>query len=323
MKITKSKAKLWSKLGSRAVFGMALTELAEEYPDFYAVSGDLCRSSGLSRFQEKYPDRFINMGIAEQNMIGVAGGLAKNGMMVFATSFAPFITMRAAEQVRMNLGYMQLNVKIVGLGAGLVMSGLGNSHYGLEDVSVVRSIPNITVISPADCGAIAKLLEAVLQFPEPAYIRLTGGSDNPIVYNDDCDFTIGKANRLSEGSDIAIIATGTMVYQSLKAAEILSQQNISTSLIDMHTIKPLDTNCIDTLLSHKLIVTVEEHTIVGGLGSAVAEYLAPRKTKPPHLIIGINDKFPSAGSYAYLLDQCGLTPEKIATQILKYYAPEK
>ena len=257
------------------------------------------------------------MGIAEQNMIGVAGGLSKNGMMIFATSFAPFITMRASEQVRMNLGYMKFNIKIVGLGSGLIMAQLGNSHYGLEDVAMIRSIPNITIISPADCGAIAKMVESVLNYPEPTYIRLTGGSDNPMVYSDDCEFEIGKANHLREGREVAIIATGTMVYQSLRAAEILDKQNVSTTVIDMHTIKPLDTNCIDQLLEHELIVTVEEHTVIGGLGSAVAEYLAPKKIKPPQLIIGINDIFPSAGSYEYLLNQCGLTHEQIADKILR------
>ena len=315
MEITKAKAKLWSKLGSRAVFGMAITEFADEYKNFYAMSADLCRSSGLSRFQEKYPERFINVGIAEQNMVGVAGGLAKDGTMIFATSFAPFITMRACEQVRMNLGYMQLNVKIVGLGSGLIMAHLGNSHYGIEDISIIRAIPNITIISPADCGEIFKVVEAVLNYPKPTYIRLTGGVNNPIVYKNDFNFEIGKANVLCEGNDVAVIATGTMVYQSLKAAEILKENNISATVIDMHTIKPLDTNCLDKLLAYKLIVTVEEHTIVGGLGSAVAEYLAPKKLKPPQLLIGINDEFPLAGSYDYLLAQCQLSPEKIAERI--------
>lgn len=317
MEITKSKAKLWSKLGSRAVFGMALTELAEEHKNFFVMSGDLCRSSGLARFQEKYPDRFINAGIAEQNMIGVAGGLAKDGTPVFATSFAPFITMRACEQVRMNLGYMQLNIKIVGLGSGLAMSYLGNSHYGLEDVAVIRAIPNITIISPADCGEIVKTVEAVLNYPHPTYIRLTGGAGNPVVYDKDYNFKAGKANILREGSDVAIIATGSMVYQSLKAAEILAQQNISSTVADFHTIKPTDKDCIDKLLNHKLIVTAEEHTIIGGLGSAVAEYLASKNVKPPQILIGIEDQFPHAGSYEYLLNQCNLTAPKIAERILK------
>ena len=290
MEIKKSKTKLWSKLGSRAVFGMALTELAEERQDF--------------------------CGIAEQNMIGVAGGMAKDGTPIFATSFAPFITMRACEQVRMNLGYMQLNVKTVGLGAGLIMTQLGNSHYGIEDVSVMRAIPGMTIISPADCTEIVKAVEALADYPKPAYLRLTGGPGNPVVHSEDYDFEIGKANILREGSDVAIIAAGTMVYQSLQASEVLSERGISSTVVNMHTIKPLDTEAIKNLLAHKIIVTVEEHTVCGGLGSAVAEFLAPIKNKPPQILIGINDEFPHAGSYEYLLKNCGLTAPQIAEKIL-------
>ena len=320
MEIKKSKAKLWSKLGSRAVFGMALTELAEERTDFYVMSADLCQSSGLVRFKEKFSDRFINVGIAEQNMIGVAGGMAKDGTPIFATSFTPFITMRACEQVRMNMGYMQLNIKIVGLGAGLIMSQLGNSHYGLEDVSIIRSIPGITIVSPADCTEIVKSVEAIADHKGPVYLRLTGGPNNPVVHDSDYDFQIGKANVLREGKDIAIIAAGTMVYQALKAAEILENQGLSAAVVNMHTIKPLDTETLKNYLSHKLIVTVEEHTICGGLGGAVAEFLAPIRNKPPQLLIGIQDEFPHAGSYEYLLNQCGLTAPQIAEKILKTYS---
>ena len=320
MEIKKSKAKLWSKLGSRAVFGMALTELAEERTDFYVMSADLCQSSGLVRFKEKFSDRFINVGIAEQNMIGVAGGMAKDDTPIFATSFTPFITMRACEQVRMNMGYMQLNIKIVGLGAGLIMSQLGNSHYGLEDVSIIRSIPGITIVSPADCTEIVKSVEAIADHKGPVYLRLTGGPNNPVVHDSDYDFQIGKANVLREGKDIAIIAAGTMVYQALKAAEILENQGLSAAVVNMHTIKPLDTETLKNYLSHKLIVTVEEHTICGGLGGAVAEFLAPIRNKPPQLLIGIQDEFPHAGSYDYLLNQCGLTAPQIAEKILKTYS---
>ena len=315
MELTKSKARLWSKLGSRAVFGMALLDLAESGVDFYAMSGDLVRSSGLSRFQEIFPERCINMGIAEQNMIGVAGGMAKDGTAIFATSFAPFITMRAAEQVRMNMGYMQLNIKTVGLGSGLVMAQLGNSHFGIEDVAVMRAIPNITVVSPADCGEIVKAVEAITQYKGPVYLRLTGGPGNPVVYAEEYDFTIGRAITLREGADAAIVATGTMVHTALAAAELLAASGISVQVVDMHTIKPLDTYCLDGLLSHRLLVTVEEHTVCGGLGGAVAEYLAPKAKRPPHLLIGIEDVFPHAGSYDYMLKECGLTAEQIAVRI--------
>ena len=315
MEIKRSKARLWSKLGSRAVFGMALLDMAERGVDFYAMSADLVHSSGLGRFQEKFPERCINMGIAEQNMLGVAGGMAKDGTPIFATSFAPFITMRAAEQVRMNMGYMQLNVKTVGLGSGLIMAQLGNSHFGLEDVAVMRAIPNITIVSPADCGEIVKAVAAIAQYKGPVYLRLTGGPGNPIVYQEEYDFVIGRAITLRKGDDVALVAAGTMVHTALEAAELLAESGVSVQVVDMHTIKPLDTDCLDGLLSHRLLVTVEEHTVCGGLGGAVAEYLAPKRVRPPHLLIGIEDVFPHAGSYDYMLNACGLTADQIAMRI--------
>lgn len=315
MEIKKSTARLWSKLGSRAVFGMALLDLAERGVDFYAMSADLVHSSGLGRFQEMFPDRCINMGIAEQNMLGVAGGMAKDGTPIFATSFAPFITMRAAEQVRMNMGYMQLNVKTVGLGSGLIMAQLGNSHFGIEDVAVMRAIPNLTIVSPADCGEIVKAVEAIAQYEGPVYLRLTGGPGNPVVYSEEYDFAIGKAITLREGADVAVVAVGTMVHTALAAAEMLGESGLSVQVVDMHTIKPLDTYCLDGLLSHRLLVTVEEHTVCGGLGGAVAEYLSPKRKRPPHLLIGIADEFPHTGSYDYMRKECGLTAEQITMRI--------
>ena len=312
--ITKAKARLWSRLGARATLGQALLEAAREH-DFYVMSADLAQSSGLGRFKGEFPERFMNAGIAEQNMIGMAAGLAKDGTCVFATSFSPFVTMRACEQVRMNMGYMQLNIKTVGLGSGLVMAQLGNSHFGIEDAAVMRAIPGMTVVSPADGAEIVRCVEALCEYDKPAYLRLTGGPGLPVVYEEDMDFRIGKAIPLREGKDIGIIACGTMVHSALAAAGILSAKGIEASVTDMHTLKPLDGEAVDTLLEKKLIVTVEEASIIGGLGSAVAEHLAVKKQKPPQLMLGIRDCFPHAGSYEYLLDQCGLTAEKIAGDI--------
>lgn len=320
--VTPAKAKLWSRLGARATYGQAMLEMARQRDDFYAMSADLCQSSGLVRFRDEFPDRFINVGIAEQNMIGIAAGLAKDGTNIFATSFAPFVTMRACEQVRMNMGYMQLNIKTVGLGSGLIMAQLGNSHFGIEDASVMRAIPGMTVIEPADGVEIIKAVETLCNYNKPAYLRLTGGPGLPIVYSEDMDFQIGKAIKLQEGNDIAIIGTGTMVYYAKTAAEKLAQKGIEAAVIDMHTIKPLDGEAIEAELNKKLLVTVEEATIVGGLGSAVAEYLAMKRKKPPQLMLGIKDCFPHAGSYPYLLKTCGLTGEKIAADIEEVLAEE-
>lgn len=316
IQITRRDAKLWSRLGARATYGMAIMEMARQRDDFYVMSADLCQSSGLFKFREEFPDRFINSGIAEQNLIGVAAGLAKDGTNIFASSFAPFVTMRACEQVRMNMGYMQLNIKTVGLGSGLIMAQLGNSHYGVEDGSVMRVIPGMTVVNPADGVEIMKTVEALCDYPHPAYLRLTGGPGLPMVYDDDIDFQIGKAISVREGKDISIIACGTMVYYAKQAAEILAEKGIEASVIDMHTIKPLDNAAVDAELGKKLIVTVEEATVVGGLGSAVAEYLAPKKQKPAQLMLGINDTFPHAGTYQYLLENCRLTGPQIAEDIL-------
>jgi transketolase len=315
IEIKKSKAKLWSRLGARATLGQAILEVAKEREDFYVMSADLAQSSGLVRFREEFPERFINAGIAEQNLIGIAAGLAKDGTNIFATSFSPFVTMRACEQVRMNMGYMQLNIKTIGLGSGLVMAQLGNSHYGIEDGAVMRSIPGMTVINPADGVEIVKTVEALCDYNKPAYLRLTGGPGLPIVYEEDIDFQIGKGIKIRDGKDIAIIAAGTMVYYGKLAAEILAEHGIEATVIDMHTIKPLDVDCVSGQLDKKLIVTIEEASIVGGLGSAVAECIAIKKDKPPQLMLGIKDYFPHAGSYQYLLEQCRLTGEQIAEDI--------
>lgn len=317
IEIKNSKVKLWSRIGARATLGQALLEVAKERDDFYVASADLVQSSGLTRFRDEYPNRLINVGIAEQNLIGIAAGLAKDGTNVFATSFSPFITMRACEQVRMNMGYMQMNIKTIGLGSGLIMAQLGNSHYGIEDASVMRAIPGMTVIEPADGVEVFKTIEALCDFRGPVYLRLTGGVPFPIVYEENIDFQIGKAIRIKEGKKIAIIATGTMVYYALKAAEILSRKGIDASVIDMHTIKPIDTSMVDEELDKELIVTVEEATVVGGLGSAIAEYLTNKKNRPRQLMLGIQDVFPHAGSYFYLLEQCRLTDILIAEDIFK------
>lgn len=316
LEITSSNARQWSRLGSRGVFGQAILALAESKQNLMVLSADLGNSSGLDRFKNAYAEKFLNVGIAEQNMIGVAAGLAKEGFVVFVTSFAPFLSMRSSEQIRMNLGYMNMNVKAVALGSGVAMAYLGNSHYGIEDAAIMRSIPNLTVVSPADCAEIVKTVFAAAEFEGPMYIRLTGAANNPAVYKEDYQFEIGKAITLRKGADITIIANGTMVYESLEAAKLLDAGGISTAVVNMHTIKPLDIAVIDeAVASSKLIVTVEEHSVIGGLGGAIAEYKATIRNAPPQLIIGLPDMFGKAGDYRYLLEKYGLVAEKIAQRI--------
>jgi len=318
LELTPSTARLWSRMGTRAVLGQAIFSLATKTDNLMVLSADLGSSSGLNRFKNTYPNQFVNVGISEQNMIGVAAGFAKEGFVVFATSFAPFISMRASEQVRMNLGYMNLNVKAVAIGSGVGMAFLGNSHYGIEDASMMRSIPNLTVVAPADCGETVKSVFAAAEFDGPMYIRLTGGINNPIVYEEEYNFVIGKSITLCEGSDISIFANGTMVYESLEAAKILEGKNFSVTVVNMHTIKPLDTSAIDKASSSsELIVSIEEHSIIGGLGGSIAEYKTTLSGAPPQLILGLPDKFGKIGEHRYLLEEYGLTAKQIAESIEK------
>jgi transketolase len=318
MEINKKNAKTWSRLGPRATYGLAMLDLIERNSSVYALSADLGGSSGLARVMEQYPDRYLNTGIAEQNLIGVSAGLAKEGLIPFASSFAPFITHRCADQIRMNMGYMNLNIKTVGLGSGISMSVLGNSHYGLEDISMLRSIPKMTILSPCDCAELVKCVEAAADYKGPVYIRMTGEPGMPRVYEDDFDFEIGKAIKLREGDDILIIATGSMVAKALEAAAILSEQGIEACVTDMHTIKPLDMSVFDGISPNcRLIVTVEEHNVIIGLGAEVCRYAAQYKELPAVYNIGLPDEYLKAGSYDYMLDKYGLTGEKIADSILK------
>ncbi|MDR3331133.1 MAG: transketolase family protein [Synergistaceae bacterium] len=316
LEYNKLNIRTWSILGSRGTYGHVLNEIAGYNGNIVALTADLCVTSGLERYRLNHQERFINIGIAEQNMVGIAAGLAAGGMVPFISSFSNFLAMRSCEQMRHFLGYMNENVKAVGLAAGFAMGMFGVTHYGIEDIAALRAISNLTVISPADCTETAKAIEAAAEFDGPAYIRLTGVMNAPIVYRQDYDFKIGKAIFLRDGRDVCVIATGASVHHSLTAAEILSERGVDCAVMDVHTIKPLDGEAIEAAVGGKrLIVTVEEHSVVGGLGGAVAESLAGLDARPPHLIIGIQQGYPRGGSYTYLLEQCGLTGPKIADRI--------
>ncbi len=317
MKINAASMKMWSRIGSRATFGLAALEIAKEHENLMVMTADTSTSAGLDRYRKTYPEKFLDVGIAEQNMMGIAAGFASEGLDVFTATFGPFQTMRCCEQIKVNLGYMGHKVCMVGLASGIVLGTLGYSHCCIEDVSVMRSIPGITVISPADSGETVKATLAALKHPESIYIRLTGGMGNPIVYKDDYEFEIGKAIELREGNDVTLIAAGTMVYESLEAAKLLEEENISASVVNMHTIKPIDVEAIERACRNtKCIVTVEEHNVVGGLGSAVAEYKATIPGAPPQMLLGLPDKFGKSGEYRDLLEQYELTAPQIAKRVL-------
>ena len=210
-----------------------------------------------------------------------------------------------------------MNVKAVAIGSGVSMAFLGNSHYGIEDAAIMRAIPNITVVSPADCAEIFKTVEAAAKFEGPMYIRLTGAVGNPPVYTEDYAFEIGKAVILREPAEVTFIATGSMVHESLEAAKLLEQAGVHAGVINMHTIKPLDVQAVEIALQKsKLLVTVEEHSVIGGLGSALAEYKAMKRDAPPQLILGLPDEFDVTGDYRYLLERHGLVASKIAISSL-------
>lgn len=310
----------FSRISSRGVFGKALADLEPKIPDLRVLVADVTGSARLDDFAKNSPEKLINVGIAEQNMIGIAAGLASTGKTVFATTFAPFASMRCFEMLRTQLGYMNLNVKVVGLMSGLAGGVVGNTHYGLEDLAITRVIPNMTVLSPADGVETYKAVFAAAEMNGPCYIRLTGTNGAMPVYKDDYDFQIGKGIVLKEGADVALIATGSMVSEAQRTARALTKNNISATVVDMHTIKPLDTKLLDTLFtSHKMIVTMEEHFAIGGLGSAVAEYKSGFKNMPPHFIIGIPDVFEKAGDYAFMLNKCQLTTNQMTAAITQKY----
>lgn len=314
--INPSNARLWSMLGSRGAFGVAMLDAAANAADVMVLTADLCVTSGLERFRLAHPEKFLNAGIAEQNMIGIAAGLAKEGLNTFVTTFSTFAAMRSYEQVRVHLGYMGMNVKVIGLAGGLAMGHFGNTHYGIEDLALMRAVPGLTVVAPADGAEIVKTVEALIAYQGPVFVRLTGAANNPIVYSKDYDFAIGKAVPLRPGTDVAIFACGTMVHESLAAARLLEAQGVSASVTNMHTLKPLDTEAIDEVPSStRLLVTVEEHGVIGGLGGAIAEYTARRGGGLPQLFIGLPDSFGKNGDYKYLLGKYGLTGEQIAATI--------
>ncbi len=319
LEITKKNARQWSRLGPRAVYGMAIYDLVENNDRVYAMSADLGGSSGLKRLMGTYPDRYLNVGIAEQNLIGVAAGLAKEGLIPYASSFAPFITMRCADQIRMNMGYMHLNIKAVGLGSGVSMGYLGNSHYGVEDIAVMRAIPGMTILSPADCGELVKCVYAAEKHDGPVYIRLTGEPGMPVVYSDEFDFLIGHGRILRQGDGVAIVATGSMVDRAVKVAEALSENDINATVVDMCTVKPIDEDLLAGLAdTHNIIFTVEEHSTINGMGAAISQFYSKTKIRPQVINIGIPDVYLKCGDYQYMLDKCGLSVHNILSVILKY-----
>jgi transketolase len=271
----------------------------------------------FDEFTEKYPDQILNVGIAEANMIGVAAGLAETGFRPIVYSIAPFVTMRVFEQIRNDICYQNTNVLIIGVGAGFAYSTSGPTHHAIEDIAIMRSLPNMKVLSPCDPNETRAVAKAAYSTDGPVYVRI-GSGRNPIVYNDIRSFKIGKADELRNGSDASIIATGTIVFDALEAAAQLQNEGISVKVINMSSIKPLDTEIIKRALAETgAILTVEEHSIIGGLGAAVAEWLAEKGSYPFRFKrLGLNDTFCKGyGSVGEIRNLNGLSKEHIVEGI--------
>lgn len=317
METNKLNTKILSSLGQGgSIFGITLLDLMKEREDIVVLSADMSTPAGLDKFKSLYANHFFNLGIAEQNMIGVAAGLMDEGYKTISVAQACFISMRCFEPVRQFLGYMHSKQVLVGIGSGFSLTFMGNTHYALEDIALMRSIPGMTVIAPSDALQAMKALEAAMRKDGPVYIRLHGGAALPIVYEEDFDFEIGKAISLRTGKDHQLIATGSMVSIALQVADQLAGEGISVSVFDMHTIKPLDTTILD--MGVPVIISLEEHRVIGGLGDSIADYLSRYESHPRLLKIGVKDEFSVVGDYSYLMEQNGLSRDKIVERVKSF-----
>ena len=299
------------KIATREAYGKALAELGKLNENVVVLDADLSKSTKTAVFQKEFPNRFFNMGIAEQNLVGTAAGLSAYGKIPFASTFAMFATGRAFEIIRNSVCYPKLNVKICATHAGITVGEDGASHQSLEDLACMRAIPNMVVINPADAVSTKKAIFAVADYDGPVYVRL-GRLNVPVLYDEaDFSFEIGKGIEVKNGKDVTLVATGIMVAEALKAREILAQEGIDARVIDMHTIKPIDKEILVKAASETgAIVTAEEHNIIGGLGSAVAEVLVEYKPVPMKRV-GTKDTFGESGKPEELMKKYGLTAEVI------------
>jgi transketolase len=304
---------------NRVIYGNSLVELGRRDPRIVVLDADVPKSTNTYQFRDAFPDRFFNCGVAEQNMICIAAGLAASGKTVFASTFAVFASMRACEQVRTSVAYPCLNVKIVATNAGVDNAGDGVTHQGVEDLAIMRAIAHMTVLSPSDPVTTRKAVLAIAEREGPVYMRL-GRNTSPVLHDDNVNFQIGRMLRLREGEDLTIIATGNMVHQAMIAAAALAKRDIQVRVLDCHTIKPIDKEAIiEAAETTAGIVTAEDHNIMGGLGSAVCEILAescPARVRR----VGLRDCFASSGrDYAKLLSYFRMDAAAIQTAAEELY----
>ncbi len=301
----------------RTTYGETLVELGKDNKNIVVLEADLGKSTMSILFQNAYPDRFFEMGIAEQNMASTAAGLALTGKIPFMSSFAVFASGRCYDQLRQTISIAKLNVKICGSSSGLSDFGDGSTHQAVEDMAIMRAIPNMTVLVPVDAVETRKMIKAMVSWPGPVYLRVNR-NDLPILTSEDGEYQIGKLYTVREGKDVVVFANGVMVSKSLEAAEILGKDGISVKVVNLSTVKPLDRQAvIDCVQGAWGVVTAEEHSVIGGVGSAIAEALRG-VTGLPLEFVGIQDRFgTSAYNYEELLVRYGLTSEAIVSSIRK------
>tara|TARA_B110000259_G_C14018203_1_gene402110 strand:+ start:862 stop:1836 length:975 start_codon:yes stop_codon:yes gene_type:complete len=321
MIIDNSKSKLFSSVGQRATFGLACLELIKKFENLMVLTADVSTSAGLDRFKNKFNNSYLDVGIAEQNLIGVATGLSTLGYNVFTTTFAPFQTMRCLEQIKVNQGYMKKKITMVGLASGVVLGTLGYTHCCIEDLSIMRSIPGLTILSPCDGAEVVKTVFAAAKHDKPVYIRLTGASNSKVINAKDYNYKIGMPIELVAGSDVIIFATGSIVANCIEAAnEIKKDKNISVCIVNVHTLKPIEKEyIIKKVKNYKKIITVEEHSIEGGLGTIINQCLIGNILDSQKILnVGLPDNYNISGEYTYLLEKYSLSKNGIKKKIAEF-----
>lgn len=295
------------------IYGTVLSDLGAQYPEIVALTADLAKSTKIGKFEERFPERFINVGIAEQNLFGVAAGLARSGLIPFVSTMSVFASMRACEQVRTDICYQNLNCKIIATHGGISFGTAGSTHQAQEDIAIMRAFPNMTVIVPADGIETANAVKACIKHDGPVYIRVGRGFEPTYYQKEDYGFEIGKAVKIHEGTDVSLICCGVTVLQCAEAAKVLKEEDgLSVDVLNVHTIKPIDSEAImKTVTSTRRVLVVEEHSVLGGLGTAVADVIAASGKGCAFEKVGIPDEFSLVGYpedlYAhYKLDTNGI-----------------
>ena len=302
----------------REAFGKALVEYGSEYPNLVVLDADISASLKTGEFAKKFPERHFNFGVAEQNMIMSAAGLTTTGLIPLACTYATFSTMRACEQIRSMICYPKLNVKIIATHGGIEVGWDGPTHQATEDIAMMRSIPNMTVVVPADATAVKPLLRQAIELDGPVYFRM-GRNPVPVIYNNQQRFTLGEAIKIRKSGKVLFVAAGIMVSTALETAEMLADEGIECGILDMHTIKPLDgAALLDFTKSSELVVTLEDHNIIGGLGGAVAEWLSENNPKPL-IRIGVRDIFTESGDPKELFKKYSMDSQYAFTTITKFF----